>query len=232
MGFTGAGGALVAIPLFMQFLDMTLKEASVLSLFAVVIASFSNFLAQKKQANYQLGFIIIFFSMAGSFISVPYKKMLPDFYVAVSLTAVSLYALYSVWKRPVIASTTSEKRKVPLPITVLIGFLLGVLTTFTGLGGGVLMVPVFLSVFSLTQAQAVATSLLTVSLSSLFSFIIQISAGSTIIWDSGLVFLIGGILMAAGGLKLLIHKLSAERMSMIRKLLFTAVVVMAIGKIF
>ena len=38
MGLTGAGGALVAIPLFMQFQGMSLKEASVFSLIAVVIA--------------------------------------------------------------------------------------------------------------------------------------------------------------------------------------------------
>jgi len=31
MGLTGAGGALVAIPLFMQFLALTLKDASVYS---------------------------------------------------------------------------------------------------------------------------------------------------------------------------------------------------------
>lgn len=232
MGFTGAGGALVAIPLFIQFLGMSLKEASVLSLFAVVIASFSNFLTQRKQTHYKLGFVIIFFSMVGSFLSAPYKKMLPDFYVALSLTAISLYALYSVWKRPVVVVTTAEKRKVPVVITIFIGFFLGILTTFTGLGGGVLMVPVLLSVYSLTQAQAVATSLLTVSFSSLFSFIIQISAGTSINWDSGLLFLVGGILIAASGLKFLTLKLSAERMIIIRKVVFTAVVFMAIGKIF
>lgn len=39
MGLTGAGGALVAIPLFMTVLRMELKSAAVYSLVTVVIAS-------------------------------------------------------------------------------------------------------------------------------------------------------------------------------------------------
>ena len=43
MGLTGSGGALVAIPLFMYVLELGLKEASVLSLVAVRLASSFNY---------------------------------------------------------------------------------------------------------------------------------------------------------------------------------------------
>lgn len=235
MGFTGAGGALVAIPLFIQFMDMTLKEASVLSLFAVVIASLSNFISQRKNGNTKLGVMIISASMVGSFLSTPYKKWLPDFYVALLLTAVSLYALYNVWKKtkPVSAfGNVVHKKDVSLLITIIVGLTLGVLTTFTGLGGGVLMVPVLLSIYALSQTEAVATSLLAVGLSSLFSLIIQVSAGAKILWDINLLFLIGGILAAAFILSLFTKKISAAHLMLIRKVVFTAVVILAVVKIF
>jgi uncharacterized membrane protein YfcA len=57
MGLTGAGGALIAIPLFIQFMGMNLKEASIYSLIAVVVASLLNFVEQRKATQYRTGFV-------------------------------------------------------------------------------------------------------------------------------------------------------------------------------
>lgn len=233
MGLTGAGGALVAIPLFIHFFSMGLKEASVYSLLAVVVASLMNYLSQRESTQYKTATIIVAVSAISSYLTSPFKEVLPSIYVALILSFISLYALYSVWK-PIKASTAGQilpvKESTPLSITV--GFILGALTTFTGLGGGVLMLPIFLAFYRFSQSQAVATSLFAVGLSSLASLIVQISLGASFNVDMGLGYLMIGILSSVLILKQLVIKLPATFLSRTRKLVFTLVVILAISKIF
>lgn len=231
MGLTGAGGALVAIPLFMHFLGMDLKEASVYSLIAVVLASLSNFYFQRKSANFKLAFLFILASTIGSLFSQPYKALLPDTGIALLLALIAVYSLYNVWV-PSKHESSSKEEKLNLSKTVIIGLILGVLTTFTGLGGGVLMLPVLLSMYKLPQKVAVATSLLVVGFSSLSSFVIQASRGMNLKLDVSFTALILGILITSYGLKWITSRIDSKKTDMIRKLVFTVVVVFSLAKIF
>lgn len=232
MGFTGAGGALVAIPLFMQFLGMSLKEASVYSLVAVVVASFSNFVIQREFTNYKLASLVVLFSSVGSYFTAPIKKMIPNYAIAGLLTAVSLYALWYMWFGLKPVHEHPKDQSVHLGLSVPIGIALGVLTTITGLGGGVLMMPVFLKFYSFSENQAVATSLLAVALSSLVSLLIQVADGFQMPINLNLFLLLSGILVSALLLKKFVKQLSLKKISQIRKIVFSAVAIMAILKIF
>lgn len=231
MGLTGAGGALVAIPLFMIFLGMPLKIASIYSLLAVVIASSSNFLAQKHFTNYKTAFVVVLFSAIGSYLTAPYKILMPESVIAGLLIAVSLYALYAVWFTPVKKTINNSKSDSRVFFSIPVGIFLGTLTTFTGLGGGVLMMPVFLKLYSFDQSAAVATSLLAVALSSLASLLIQMQQGFEVVFDLNILFLVLGILLSALILKLIMKKISANTLSIIRKQVFTGVVLLAIYKL-
>ncbi len=230
MGLTGAGGALVAIPLFMHFLEMSLKEASVYSLLAVVVASLSNFYYQRKDSHVKLASFFVIASTVGSFLSQPYKNILPELGIAILLSFVALYSLYSVWQ-----DTSLKTKSVKTPslfFTVFIGLALGLLTTFTGLGGGVLMLPILLSFYKLPQNQAVATSLVVVGLSSLSSFLIQVSHGLTVKLDAQILLLVLGIFIVSYLLKILMSKLPEPIVKSARKIVFTIVVILALAKIF
>ena len=231
MGLTGAGGALVAIPLFMHFLNMSLKEASVYSLLAVVMASLSNFYYQRKHAQIPLAATFVVASGLGSFLSYPYKKLLPDLGIAIILTMVALYSLYNVWA-PVHKAESSGRREHNYLQTIFLGLLLGVLTTYTGLGGGVLMLPILLGIYKLNQKQAVATSLVVVGLSSLISFLIQIFKGSSIHLGSDFLVLLLIILATSYVFKIFIAKTPPRVETLLRRLVFTVVVAIAVAKIF
>lgn len=232
MGLTGAGGALVAIPLFMQFMGQSLKEASLYSLVAVVLASLLNFLAQKSFTKYKTSLIIIIFSSLGSYLMAPFKAAIPSFWIAIILSLVSLYALYSVWFPIKIKEESERKRNNENIISVLVGFALGGLTTFTGLGGGVLMLPIFIGIYSYSQQQAVATSLFAVGLSSLSSLLIQITRGSHFEIGIGFIYLLAGILSAVLLLKKYTKKIKPSLLIKMRQTVFTIVVAMALLKIF
>ena len=232
MGLTGAGGALVAIPLFMHFLHMGLKEASVYSLLAVVIASLMNFLAQRRSTQYKTALIIITFSAVGSYVSAPFKESLPTLTVAILLSLVSLYALYNVWVPGKVSTVALVGQRKTTALSMGIGFILGVLTTFTGLGGGVLMLPLFLALYRHTQSQAVATSLLAVGLSSLVSLLVQMIRGTHFEIKPDLVLLLVGILASVYLLKQFSKHWPDQTVHRARQIVFTGVVILAFWKIF
>ena len=232
MGLTGAGGALVAIPLFMQFLGQSLKEASLYSLIAVVLASLFNFLAQKSFTQYKTAMVIVLSSLLGSYLTTPLKASLAPFWMAVILAIVSLYALFNVWFPAKIKEENIGKPLESFYISFLVGIILGSLTTFTGLGGGVLMLPVFLGIYRLNQSQAVATSLLAVGLSSLSSLSIQVLKGAEFNLDIGFIYLFAGIVSAVFLLKKVSPRLELHLLMKLRQIVFTVVVVLALGKIF
>ena len=134
MGLTGAGGALVAIPLFMQFMGQSLKEASLYSLVAVVLASLINFLAQRSFSQYKTAFIIVISSALGSYLTTPIKTSLSTFWIAILLTVVSLYALFNVWFPVKIKEEHIGKPLQSFWISLAVGLMLGTLTTLSGLG--------------------------------------------------------------------------------------------------
>lgn len=232
MGLTGAGGALVAIPLFMQFLHMSLKEASVYSLLAVVIASLMNYLAQRKATQNRTALVIIVASAVGSYLSAPFKEALPSLAVALLLALVSIYALYHVWVPVKVEASRPEAPRENIGLSTSLGLLLGGLTTFTGLGGGVLMLPLFLGLYRYSQTQAVATSLLAVGLSSLASLLVQMIRGTHFELKLELAFLLVGILAAVYLLNQFAKHLPGETMNRVRQLVFTMVVILALVKIF
>lgn len=234
MGLTGAGGALVAIPLFMTLLNMKLEVATIYSLVAVVIASLFNFYFQRKNTNYKLALGIIIPSAIGSFITAPLRHYVVGLPMAIMLLIPSIYAIYGMWndKKRSDNEKPEEFSSKTLLALIITGLILGALTTFTGLGGGVLLVPVFIQIFNLNQKQAISTGLLSVALSSLASLLIQMHKGAQIDININLVFLVVGIFALAFAVKWPLKAWPERRMQLVRKWAFVLVVVFAMAKVF
>lgn len=232
MGLTGAGGALIAIPIFMQFLEMGLKEASVYSLVAVVVGSLLNYVPQRQSTQYRVAILIVAASTIGSYLAAPFKERLSSYLVAVSLALILLYALFGVWRPVKDSSDNAISPRGEISYALVAGLILGVLTTFTGLGGGVLMLPLFLSVFKYSHAQAISTSLLAVGLSSLASLVIQVMNGTHFNVNVDLIFLLTGVLVSVFILQLYVKRLPVPILKFTRQVVFTFVVILALLKIF
>jgi uncharacterized protein len=232
MGLTGAGGALIAIPLFMQFLEMELREASLYSLVVVVFACLFNLMSGGRKAMHtKLALFITFFSLAGSSLGVPLKRVTPEWASIVLLSLIALYALVSLWRPQKRINDRQEKKNISWPLSALVGIGLGLLTTLTGLGGGVLMLPLFLGFYALPEDAAVATSLLAVGLSSFGSLIVQMMKGSSEGIRSEFFPLVLGIFVSALAIKWGMKKISPAGLNRLRKLIFSAVVAFALGKL-
>ncbi|MCE3013543.1 MAG: sulfite exporter TauE/SafE family protein [Proteobacteria bacterium] len=229
LGLTGSGGALVAIPLFM-YLGLTIKEASFLSLIAVVLAGAFNLLQQYRLAQVKNALLMIAASLLGSVVFIPVKEVTPNLVIVLLLTVISLYSLVTMWLPK--KTQTSVAQESPTWLSLVVGVVLGGLTTLTGLGGGVLLMPIFVGIFKMPMTQALATSLVTILGSSFISFLLQWYKGAILPTPDKILFLIFGIALSTFVLKQIMKRLSPPQADLLRKWVFSGIVVFAMIKFY
>lgn len=227
MGLTGAGGAMISIPLFIGLLNTSLKEATVLSLIAVIFGTLVNLLGQVSAIHKK---IIIPLTLAGAvanYLSLPLKAKTPEVIIAFLLTLIGIYSLWSVWTGKNNSSSGNIENKVIVK-ALLAGAILGVVTTLTGLGGGVILVPILISLFGKNYEEALPTSLGSILVISMTAFFFQLETALTLITISDLGLIGVGAILSYVFLKFLLKQLPQEKILKARKLVFTAVTIYSV----
>jgi uncharacterized membrane protein YfcA len=231
MALTGSGGALIAIPLFMRFLEMNLIEATNLSLVAVSLSAFFNLVAQWERVDYRLSLSIIPFSIATSYFMSPLKTLVSEWMIFLLLVFVSCLGIVSVWWPIKKHANTKKKTKFYYLGSALLGVVLGALTTFTGLGGGVILMPAYILIFRFSQEEAVATSFLPILLTSLFAFWFQWKIGFVPPKPSAFLSLAGGIATMAILFPYLLKRFSFDSIHSMRRISFSLIVILSLTNI-
>ncbi|TGL57076.1 sulfite exporter TauE/SafE family protein [Leptospira ognonensis] len=231
MGLTGSGGALISIPLFILNFEMTLKEATSFSLVAVALSAFFNLLTQWEEVDLKLALWIIPFSIISSFLFIPVKVLLSEWIIFILLFVVSLFGLISVWW-PNKNKNDSRIRKENIPILgSMLGVALGILTTLTGLGGGVLMMPALISFFQFPHEKAVATSLLPIFVTSVAAFLFQWKDGLQLPEPKLFFYLFMGILLVAILFPILTRNIPKTFTLLLRKISFSLIAIFSLSSI-
>lgn len=229
MGLTGAGGALIAIPLFMTLQHTSLKEATVLSLVAVILGTGINLMGKLRSVDARTALTLSISGAVANYFSLRIKDLVPEYAIAGLLALIGAYSLWATWSP---GPSEGPRPKAGHPIkAVVVGLFLGVLTTFTGLGGGILLVPLLLKVFGKDQASALPTSLATIFLISSISFALQLGKNAGLLAPLELLYLAAGSLASFYLLKWLMKLASEEKIQTIRKLVFTGVTVYSITNV-
>lgn len=230
LGLTGAGGGLVSIPLFLYLADAPLKDATIFSLIAVSIGAIISWLPQRDKTHYKSAIGIFLFSFISSYGMSLLKSQISDQVTASLLIILCVGSIFGIWQSK--SETLSVKTESGFWIWKLLripfmGLLLGAVTTMTGLGGGVILMPMLTSFLKQNLTQAVSTSLMTITFSSLGSLVfqrklIQMEAPSLQIGT-----LIIGVLIATLIVRFLSQKIPSEKLIIIRKTLFTSIALWA-----
>ena len=224
LALTGSGGALLAIPLFIAFLGYTLKVGTFYSLIVVMIASIISVVTNLKLVQYRYALLMSLGSLIGSFIFKDIKQHISDQIIIVLLYLVCLYSLILIWRKNK-RGPVEKVEQANTWILILAGLLLGILTTLTGLGGGVLLLPLFIKGFHLEEEKAVATSLMTVFFSSGISFLIQLSTVAQTPSANEVLFMILGVLLAVFPVKFVIKRLHEHKTFLIRRTVYSSIVI-------
>jgi uncharacterized protein len=227
LGLTGAGGGLVSVPLFLHLAHFDLKQATVYSLLAVFLGSVMHWILQRSKTQYLISLGIFTFSLLPSFYVAQYKNSIPENIIGIVLIIISLFSLYRFWQGRGNQDQVSTDEKITAGYVlkiILSGLFLGSLTTLTGLGGGVFLVPLLLMFFGLDLCTAIATSLFTIFLASLGSLWFQREAMMSEFTSEGLIALVVGVMLSSFITKYLAEKLSKQKLTIVRKTIFTLVI--------
>jgi len=224
LALTGSGGALLAIPLFMAFLGFSLKVGTFYSLIVVAIASIIGVVANLKIVQYRYALLMSLGSLVGSFIFKDIKQHISDQIIIILLYLVCLYSLFLIWRKNKRELTETVERASAW-VLILAGLILGILTTLTGLGGGVLLLPLFIKGFHLEEHKAVATSLMTIFFSSGISFLVQLSTMAQTPSAMEILLMIVGVSLAVFPVKFLIKRLHEDKTFLIRRTVYSSIVI-------
>jgi uncharacterized membrane protein YfcA len=195
MGLTGAGGSILAVPVFTYLLKLDILTATGYSLFVVGITSLFGALKNIIKGDIELK-PALYFSIP-SLVTVIVTRgtivpLIPDIIFSsesVVLAKQSLllglfallifYAAYSMLKK----RPEPEKDK-PFEIKPLMmqGAVLGVIMGLLGAGGGFMVVPVLVLMAGMEMKKAIGTSLMIISVNALSGFIAGASGLETIDW--------------------------------------------------
>jgi hypothetical protein len=180
LGFVGAGGAMLSVPILMYGFGFDPKPATTAALAVVLLAALSGVVpkARKKQVLYRDAFVIW---AIGSITNLGFSSIvdqIPDSVITTGFAGILLLAGTSMLRPP----RLDEQKRMPLPVLILMSLIIGTMTGLFGIGGGFLAIPVLVLYFGTPQIVAAGTSLLIISANSLTAFIGHRSQWSEVQW--------------------------------------------------
>lgn len=213
MGLLGGGGSILAVPALTLLLHFTAKEAIVISLSVVAIAATAGAIGSFIRGTLPLseGLIVGVAATAGAIAGGFAGAQLADATQLRILGVVMLLASILMFFPPVPAAAAAPPRSIPL--LLLLGLPLGVLTGLIGVGGGFLIVPALVLVAHLPMREAAGASLVVMAMaafSGLAGYLGQTPLALSFILPFALVAALGTI---AGGMAA--HHLPQRRLQQV-----------------
>jgi len=171
VGLLGAGGSIMTTPLFIYVQHMPTIDAIASSLLVVAAASIFALVRHGARGHIQwkTGFIFGPFGMLGAFIGgqigshLPGKVLLFAFSIIMAITG---FAMFRNRKNSVVATILKPQ----IGRLILNGVVVGFITGVVGVGGGFIVVPALVLIGGLAIKDAIATSLLVVTMNCIGSF--------------------------------------------------------------
>lgn len=169
LGFVGAGGAMLSVPILMYIFGFEPKLATTAALAVVFLAALSGAIpkARQKQILYRDAFVICGIGLVTNFGFASVAQHISDAFITTGFALVLIVAGASMLRPPKL----EEYKRMPIPVLILMSLLIGAMTGLFGIGGGFLAIPVLVIFFGTPQVVAAGTSLLIIATNSLISFL-------------------------------------------------------------
>ena len=201
----GIGGGTIMVPLIHLVFGQPAAVSSGTSLFAILPTSVSSMIARLHDGtiNFKVGLAIGLAGACFSPLGAYAAKVLPG-EIAMVLTAVFiLYSAFNmyrrVWRTRAGASKLAGEKVACLvsaqglrlySSAALMGVFVGFISGYVGLGGGFIIVPLLQWLFGFTMKQASGTSLVSVAIFAVPSFVAHAILGN-VAWVIGLLLIAG-----------------------------------------
>jgi uncharacterized membrane protein YfcA len=201
LGFIGAGGAMVSVPIFLYLFDLTPIHATTAALAVVFLAAVAGLGPKFKSKDVLVKEALIIWAL-GLVTNIGFGLVItkiPDQIILLGFSFVLIGAGYSMLRAPI---KDQPEKSMPFWALVLLSLLIGSLTGLFGIGGGFLAIPVLVLFFHTPQNKAAGTSLLIISLNCLTAFIAKSSIWPEINWHYPAVIALSAVVISGFASKL------------------------------
>jgi len=195
LGFIGAGGAMVSVPILLYLFDFSPAAATTAALAVVFLAAVAG-LRPKFKSNDVLVKEALTIWLLGLISNIGFGLLverIPESVILIGFSVVLLGAAYSMLVKPI---KVSPERKMSVWALVTLSLLIGSLTGLFGIGGGFLAIPVLVLFFHTPQNKAAGTSLLIIALNCLTALAAKFAIWSEIDWGYPLLISVAAVLVA------------------------------------
>lgn len=174
---TGSGGAIIGIPLLIHLAHMPVKEASVMALPIVGVSALVSLIFVRRFVSAPAVFLIMGPAAVSSYGMSYLKPYFSSRFILFLLIMMAFLGLFQLF----FSKDTSNSKEEPVSFLKagLIGLISGALTTLTGLGGGIILFPLFKQFLHMSDRKASATSLMVIAISVGLSLFFQLSLKPT-----------------------------------------------------
>jgi len=230
LGFVGAGGAMLAVPILIYGFGFEPSVASTAALAVVGAAALSGASAKikKKEIYYRDALAIWAIGLATNIFFSTLVHRLPEDFIAIGFSLVIIFAGLSMLGSPL---TTIHKR-MSWPVLIVISLLIGSITGLFGIGGGFLVIPVLVLGFGTSHAIAAGTALFVIAINSATALLGHNALWSEVTWEIPLIMGSSAVVVAqiASRIKLPISDVLLRKI--FAYLLFSVAVFTLIERIF
>jgi len=194
LGFIGAGGAMLSVPILLYVFDFTPQTATTAALAVVLSAAISGLLPKikSKEVLYREALIIWALGLTTNILFSILAYRLSNSVLTTGLALVLIVAGSSMLIKPI----AGTEKRVPLVWLILISLIIGMLTGLFGIGGGFLAIPILVLFFKVPQGKAAGTSLAIIAINSITAFFGHNRSWDDVDWKIPLVMAVAAVIVA------------------------------------
>lgn len=195
LGFIGAGGALLSIPILIYGFDFSASHASTAALAVVLLAASSGVIPKFKSKDVLVkeATVIWGIGLISNISTSLIAHQLSERFILTGFSLVLLVAGSSMLIKPF---NSGPERKMPLWALILVSLVIGSMTGLFGIGGGFLAIPVLVLFFQVPQNKAAGTSLLIIALNSITAFFGHYKIWSEVNWTVPIAMAVSAVVIS------------------------------------
>ena len=195
LGFVGAGGAMLSVPILIYLFDFSPLQATTAALAVVFLAALSGAIPKmrSKEILYREALIIWAIGLITNLGFSSIAENFSDTFITTGFAFILILAGASMLRPPFAKAQT----RMPPRTLLLMSLLIGSITGIFGIGGGFLAIPVLVLFFGTPQNIAAGTSLLIISLNSLTALLGHHALWNQVQWHIPSIMAISAVIVAS-----------------------------------
>ncbi len=203
-GAMGVGGGIIVIPILVLGLHMAQKRAQATSLVMVALAAVSGAIAYSMASRvaWPPVLVMVLGGFAGAFVGSSLVKRIPErplqMLFGAFIIVVAVRLLFDHTPHVDSMHALPAMSVVPIMAYLATGLAMGVLSSLLGIGGGIIVIPILVTLFGYSQQLASGTSLAVMLPIALVGAYRQTKPGYTD-WPMGLRLGVGAVVGAYAG---------------------------------